>query len=320
MSEKLKEYLLNAKKAYYEGEPFMTDAQYDELELLLEEDLPIGSPKGRLEHLYKMYSLQKFYTEDFEEPKETYIVTPKLDGAAIAVRYLRGRLHTVVSRGNGTEGEDITHLFKTLNPKMQIQPKIITSKFTSWNGFHQITGEIVAPKSIPNARNYAAGALNLKDPKDFYLKNVEFFAYDFQETMFETYQATLFLLRDMGFNTPLTHDTSHLPTDGFVYRLESNEQYKELGYTNKHPRGAFALKERSEGVKTKILDVVWQTGKSGKITPVAMLEPVNIDGATVSRVTLNNFGFIEALGIQIGDSVFVERAGGVIPRVIRKAE
>ena len=93
-----------------------------------------------------------------------------------------------------------------------------------------------------------------------------------------------------------------------------------MGYTSKHPRGAYALKERTAGIKTKILDVIWQTGKSGKVTPVAILEPIEIDGATVSRATLNNFGFIEALGVQIGDSVMVERAGGIIPRIIKKAE
>ena len=93
-----------------------------------------------------------------------------------------------------------------------------------------------------------------------------------------------------------------------------------MGFTSKHPRGAFAVKERSEGVKTTILDVIWDTGKTGKVTPVAILEPINIDGARVARATLNNPGFIEALGVGIGDSVMVERAGGIIPRIIGKAE
>lgn len=324
MSSKLTDYLLKAKDAYYAGNPILSDDQYDELELLCEDKLPIGSPKGRTEHLYKMYSLQKFYEGD-DLPdwrrgkyRAQEIVTPKLDGAAVALRYLNGRLHSVVSRGDGSAGEDITHLFQAINPKMRIPKKIYLPSEFAWDGFYQITGEIVAPKTIKNARNYAAGALNLKDPKEFYMKSLEFFAYDLQDTIFETYQVNLYFLRDLGFNTPLTHSTDHIPQDGVVFRVLSNEMYKNLGFTSKYPRGAFALKERSEGIKTKILDVIWQTGKTGKVTPVALLEPIEIEGATVSRATLNNPGFIEALGIEIGDSVAVERAGGVIPRIIRK--
>ncbi len=93
-----------------------------------------------------------------------------------------------------------------------------------------------------------------------------------------------------------------------------------MGFTSKYPRGAFALKERTEGVRTTLLDVVWQTGKTGKVTPVGIIKSVNIDGANVNRVTLNNPGFIEALGVQIGDDIMVERAGGIIPRVIQKVE
>jgi DNA ligase (NAD+) len=323
---KLKEYLEECKVAYYGGYPIISDDQYDQLEKLYNEELDIGTPQGETEHLYKMYSLQKFYVGE-ELPKwpskiEYYekIETPKLDGAAIALRYLHGQLHSVVTRGNGEIGQDISHLFKVIHPEMGIPKQIKTWKETAKNGFHQITGEIVAPKNIENARNYAAGALNLKNLEEFYFKNIEFFAYNFQATPFESYIGTMFYLRDQGFNTVFTHDSSHCPTDGTVIRLDSNEMFESLGYTNKHPRGAYALKKRSTGVKTEILDVIWQTDKTGKVTPVALLKPINIDGAAISRATLNNPGFIEALDVNIGDSVFVERAGGIIPRIIKKAE
>ena len=325
MSKDLKEYLETAKAAYYKGDPFLSDAQYDELELLYRGDLPVGAPGGRVDHIFRMYSLQKVYDID-DSPLSEFtktVETPKLDGAAIALRYLKGTLHSVVTRGNGEQGEDISHLFQVIHPEMRIPKKIKKiglSKDNATNGFHQITGEIVAPKRIKNARNYAAGALSLKDPREFYFKELEFFAYDLQQSPFETYTGTLFYLRDIGFNTPKTHDASHLPMDGIVCRVESNERYHKLGYTNKHPRGAFALKERTDGIETVILDVVWQTGKTGKVTPVAILKPIDIDGATVSRATLNNPGFIQALGVKIGDAVMVERAGGIIPRIIRKAE
>ncbi|HEY9701865.1 MAG TPA: hypothetical protein V6C58_05445, partial [Allocoleopsis sp.] len=110
------------------------------------------------------------------------------------------------------------------------------------------------------------------------------------------------------------------PCDGLVYRLNDNKLFEELGYTAKHPRGAYALKERGRAVETKLLDVVWQVGKSGKVTPVAILEPVMIGDAKVSRATLNNIAFIRALGIEIGDTVAIERAGEIIPTVMYKVE
>lgn len=324
--QNLKDYLEECKKHYYAGTPIISDNQYDELEVLYKGDLYVGTPHGRTEHLYRMYSLQKFYPGDNLPDwrsgihRSQEVETPKLDGAAVSLRYLHGRLHSVVTRGDGEFGQDITHLFKAIHEDTRIPKKILSTGEKPNNGFYQITGEIVSPESIKNARNYAAGALGLKDAFEFYNKEVEFFAYDLQPSPFETYTANLYFLRDCGFNTPLTHDTSHLPKDGTVIRLDSNQEYMNLGFTNKHPRGAFAFKERSEGVKTKITDVDWQTGKSGKVTPVAILEPIEIDGARVSRATLNNVGFIEALGVQIGDEVMVERAGGIIPRIIKKAD
>lgn len=318
---KLKSYLEECKEAYYSGNPIISDSQYDALEAICSEDLTIGTNKGRVKHLYKMYSLDKIYDIN-DSPFSEFahcVSTPKLDGAAVSIRYLKDQLHSVVTRGNGEYGEDITNLFQDIHYEMGI-PRIISRGPLTTNTFVQITGEMVAPSSIKNARNYAAGALNLKNPEEFFNKEIEFFAYDYQESPFETYEATLFFLRDIGFNTPFTHDTSHLPKDGEVHRISSNKEYQKLGFTSKHPKGAFALKERTKGIETIIKDVVWQTGKSGKVTPVAILEPIVIDGALVSRATLNNPGFIESLGVQIGDSVMVERAGGIIPRIIKKAE
>lgn len=316
MSKNLKEYLELCKAEYYAGHPIISDDQYDHLEDICGEDLTVGTNKGRVRHWYRMYSLQKFYMDDDNIPMNTghYVETPKLDGASLAVRYLDGKLDSVVTRGNGEYGEDVTHLFQKIHRETCIPHTI------SFGGAVQITGEIVAPEKIPNARNYAAGALNLKDADEFYFKEIEFFAYGIRPYITELYRKDLEYLVNQGFITVNTHCSAHLPKDGTVFRMMNNKEYEEKGYTSKHPRGAFALKERTEGVKTIIKDVIWQTGKTGKVTPVALLEPIVIDGATVSRATLNNPGFIEALGVQIGDSVMVERAGGIIPRIIRKAE
>lgn len=315
---KLKEYLQECKTHYYAGNPIISDSQYDALEDMCSEDLTVGTNKGRFRHLYRMYSLQKYYIgEDVipEGHRELYEETPKLDGASLSIIYLNGYLHSMATRGNGIYGERVDHLV-TIGKcrKMGIPTEV------PYKEVFQVTGEVVAKSSIPNARNYAAGALNLKGPEAFEEKEVIFFAYDMQETNFGSYQGTLCYLRDIGFNTVMHKNVEPYPQDGRVFRLDVNERYIAAGYTSKHPRGAYAIKERSKGVKTILLRVDWETGKSGKVTPVAILDQVNIDGAKVSRATLNNPGFIKSLDLHIGDAVMVERAGGIIPRIIRKAE
>lgn len=318
MSKSLKQFLEECKAAYYAGEPIISDEQYDHLEDICNEDLSVGTNRGKTRHWFRMYSLQKVYVgEDPPWDKLNMVCTPKLDGAAIALRYLNGTLDSVVTRGDGEYGDDVSHLFA--EPWAYATMGI--PETVDIEGAVQITGELAAPKYIENARNYAAGALGLKNAVVFSDKILKFFAYGIQPYPTDWYQMDMRFLNDNGFTSVWSdQDWTDWPSDGLVHRVDSNIKFDEMGYTNKHPRGAYALKVRTEGVKTKILDVVWQTGKSGKVTPVAILDPVVIDGATVSRATLNNFGFIEALGVRIGDSVMVERAGGIIPRIIRKAE
>ena len=111
---------------------------------------------------------------------------------------------------------------------------------------------------------------------------------------------------------------NEFPNDGKVIRVDDNKEYSDLGYTSHHPRGAYALKTREEGIETTLLDVVWQTGKSGKVTPVAILDPIKIDDAVISRATLNNIAYIKSLNLEIGCRVKVIRAGKIIPRVIER--
>jgi DNA ligase (NAD+) len=108
------------------------------------------------------------------------------------------------------------------------------------------------------------------------------------------------------------------PEDGRVFRVNYNPRFYELGFTSHHPRGAYALKTREEGVVTTLLDVIWQTGKSGKVTPVAILEPVEIEEAKISRATLNNMAYIEELNLEIGCKVEVIRAGKIIPCIVSR--
>jgi DNA ligase (NAD+) len=190
-----------------------------------------------------------------------------------------------------------------------------------FSGIYQITGEIVAPINIENARNYAAGALNLKDVAEFRSRALSFFAYGVQPILTPTFNQDLELLKSAGFSVINEPDLDKIfPCDGVVFRVNNNSQFYEMGYTAKHPRGAYAKKERAAHVETQLLGVEWQVGKSGKVSPVAILEPVLIGDALVSRATLNNPGFIEMLDLQIGDTVAVIRSGEVIPCILHKVD
>ena len=128
------------------------------------------------------------------------------------------------------------------------------------------------------------------------------------------------IMKMMGLRVVTEFDCSDYPTDGLVYRLQDSVEFERLGYTAKHPRGAFALKEQAEGVETTLIDVVWQLGKSGVVSPVAILDPIEIGGATVSRATLHNIEYIRDLNLEIGCRVSVIRSGEIIPRIIGRIE
>jgi DNA ligase (NAD+) len=267
-----------------------------------------------------LYSLQKVFEGEDTPPtyKSNVIETPKLDGAAIAIQYKKGKLSRVVTRGDGIAGVDITDkfMFTDIVPK-QLWTKLQFKEFDNL----QITGEIVAPKEIPNARNYAAGALNLKDVNEFRNRNLTFIAYSVEPSISPFYKTDMSSLLYEGFNVATcdqSNNWNEYPNDGKVIRVNDNKEYSDLGYTSHHPRGAYALKTREEGIETTLLDVVWQTGKSGKVTPVAILDPIEIDDAIISRATLNNMAYIKSLNLEIGCRVKVIRAGKIIPRIIER--
>lgn len=137
----------------------------------------------------------------------------------------------------------------------------------------------------------------------------------------DTYRQSISYLSDLGFNTIFDPELHNIyPCDGIVVRIDNNKDFESYGYTSDYPRGAYAIKERQEAVETKILAVEWQVSRSGKVTPVAILEPILIGDATVYRATLNNPEFIGALGLCIGDTVGVVRAGLIIPQIVYKVD
>lgn len=314
---KLEQFLDKASQAYYAGQPIISDEQFDQLADSCGYSKVGAKQHGNVErHLYRMYSLQKFYEdEDQKRPLEgirDIVTSAKLDGAAISLVYADGNLVRGLTRGDGVEGQLITD---------KLLASTVVPHTIPFHGTVQITGEIVAPINIENARNYAAGALNLKDVEEFRQRALSFFAYNVTPGGNKTYREDLRMLQSWGFSV-ITEDNLDkiFPCDGLVFRVNDNELFQELGFTSKHPRGAYAKKERAEHVETKLLDVEWQVGKSGKVTPVAILEPVLIGDATVSRATLNNPGFIEMLDLQIGDTVAVIRSGEIIPCILHKVD
>lgn len=314
---KIEQFLDSASKAYYAGSPIISDDQFDKLaESIGYAKVGSVAMGNTAKHLYQMYSLQKYYEdEDKTRPLEgirDLSCTVKLDGAAISLLYVDGDLVRGLTRGDGVEGQIITDKL--------LATKLVPHKI-NLPGVVQITGEMVAPKTQENARNYAAGALNLKSLDEFKTRAISFFAYGIQPNQTKTFNEDLELLKSQGFSAINEVDLDKIyPCDGVVFRVNNNELFQEMGYTAKHPRGAYARKERAEHVETTLLDVEWQVGKSGKVTPVAILEPVYIGDALVSRATLNNPGFIEMLDLQIGDRVAVIRSGEIIPCILHKVD
>ena len=295
----------------------MSDTAFDKLvEISGYEEVGLHSSDNRVPHLHQMYSLQKVFSNEagtkdpFDNYKGTVVASPKLDGAAVSLLYVCGQLQQALTRGDGIKGLDITNHMRTL------VPNVVESLELS----HAIMviGEVVAPKTLKNARNYAAGALNLKDTSEFQTRDLHFIAYSMQESWHEEWTDDMTFLAESGFSTVTSSNWTEYPDDGLVFRINSHEEFNKRGHTSHHPRGAYALKQIQQGVETTLVDVVWNVGKSGVVAPVAMLEPIEIDGAMVSKATLHNMRYITDLDLEIGCRVEVIRSGEIIPRIVRR--
>lgn len=301
-----------AKLYYEDGSSPLSDEEWDALHGT---DKEVGyTADSGIRHLYPLCSLQKSFSEqevwDWIGDRDV-AESPKLDGAAVSLLYNKGVFVRATSRGDGIKGVDITanvrHLVPTNIARLQLM---------------QIDGEVVAPSDTPNARNFAAGALNLKSEEEFKerVPNLSFVAHDMRPNHGFRYwtEVMKYLSEVLCFDTDLSFDSTGFPTDGVVYRVDSLKEWTACGFTAHHPRGSIALKEQKAGVVTELLNVVWQTGKSGVVTPVAELDPVMIGEAQVSRATLHNMEYIKELGLEIGCKVEVIRSGEIIPRIVRR--
>lgn len=313
----LEQYLNECARHYYNGSPIISDEVFDRLAESIDfKNVGARQHENIQKHYFPMYSLQKYYEDESKDNplsgERDISFSHKLDGAAIDILYVDGQLTRVLTRGDGIEGTDITEKF--------LGSKLIPQTLRH-EGILQITGEIAAPKHVENARNYAAGALNLKNIDEFRTRSIEFFAYGIQPYQCTTYDEDMALLTRLGFNTVKDTDLDKVyPTDGIVFRVNDNARAEELGYATNWPRFAYARKERGQTVESTILSVEWSTGRTGKVTPVAILDPIYIGDKLISRATLNNPGFIEALDLRIGDKVAVGLGGEIIPVIYHKVE
>jgi DNA ligase (NAD+) len=288
-------------------------------------------------------------------PVNEYIAEHKFDGLSISLQYEDGVLTRGVTRGDGTTGEDVTPNVKTIwsvplrvdaaNLKRAKLPKafevrgeiMMTRKsFEALNRQQEESGG----KIFVNPRNAAAGAVRVLDPSITAQRKLDFFAYYLYvdgKVPFAKHSDSLEALKQMRFRASTdwrlcegidaviayceTYDRKRekLPyeIDGVVVKLNSTAQQNELGFTSKAPRWAIAYKYPARQETTVVRDILVNVGRTGALTPVAMLEPVQVGGVTVSRSTLHNMDEIERLGVQIGDTVLIERAGEVIPHVLK---
>lgn len=294
--------------------------------------------------------------ERAERSSVEYVAESKFDGLSLSLVYEDGLLARAVTRGDGTTGEDVTPNVRTIHSiPLLIEPEAL--KKHGLPGNFEVRGEAIMTRKsfeelnrqqdesggrrFANPRNAAAGSVRVLDPAITASRRLDFIAYFLyvggrvpQETQWEALQA----LEAMRFRSSLRHakrcrsiddvieyceswesKREKLPydIDGIVVKVDSVRLARELGFTAKAPRWAVAYKYPARQETTVVKDVVWQVGRTGALTPVAILEPVEVGGVTVSRSTLHNMDEIERLGLRLGDTIVIERAGEVIPHVIQ---
>lgn len=280
-----------------------------------------------------------------------YTCELKYDGASISITYENGKLLKAVTRGDGIQGDEVTQNIKTIRsiplqlngnfpPVFAIRGEIILP----FAGFEKMNQELIEIGEIPysNPRNTASGSLKLQDSAEVAKRPLDCLLYTIvgNQLPFSSQFEGLETARKWGFKVPtqsklaknlqevfefITYWDEHrhdLPyeTDGVVIKVNSLQLQDELGYTAKSPRWAMAYKFKSEQVVTRLNSISYQVGRTGAITPVANLEPVQLAGTIVKRASLYNADQIEKLDIRVGDLVFVEKGGEIIPKIIAVSE
>ena len=275
-----------------------------------------------------------------------YLCELKYDGVALSILYENGLFKRALTRGDGSKGDDISNnamTIKTLPLKLseEVNIEVRGEGFISKSNFVKLNKEKKDKQEevFSNPRNTASGSLKMQDSSAVSKRKINCFMYSLVsvDENILTQEESLKYLRDLGFNVPDTfkrcsniyeikeyinyweekRDSLDVETDGIVIKVNNLEYQKILSNTAKSPRWAIAYKYKTESKKTKIRDIQFQVGRTGAITPVALLDPVELSGSIVKRASLHNSNEIERLDIRINDSVFIEKGGEIIPKVTR---
>ena len=281
-----------------------------------------------------------------EDNKLNYVVETKIDGLSVALEYINGEFVRGATRGNGLIGEDVTENLKTIknipmklteNVNIIVRGEVFigSAEFEKMNEEREIMGESL----FANARNAAAGSLRQLDSKITASRPLNIFIFNVQRlegNSFNSHNEQLNYLKKLGFNVNPVHDycTSieeaieavkrigenrdklTFGIDGAVIKVDELDLREKLGVTAKTPRWAIAYKYPPEQKQTILKDIICQVGRTGAITPMAILEPVRVAGSTISKTTLHNEDFVVEKDLRIGDTVIIQKAGDVIPEVV----
>jgi DNA ligase (NAD+) len=377
MDDLVKELNQHTYNYYVLAMPTIADYEFDKkLEVLiaLEKEHPEfadpNSPSQKVggdltktfttvKHKWPMLSLGNTYNEqdlrDFDERIKKsignqfeYVCELKFDGLSISLTYEDNRLIRAVTRGDGTQGDDVTTNVKTINTiphhlKTKDAPELFEIRgeiFMHRAAFERLNKERgeIGEISYANPRNFASGTIKMQNPKEVAKRPLDCFLYalNTNKVLFNTHWESLQAIKSWGFHVS---EFSKLATsieevfafikhwenerfklgydiDGIVIKVNNYTQQQELGYTVKSPRWAISYKYKAQEVETVLEKVTYQVGRTGAVTPVANLKPVVLAGTTVKRATLHNANEIERLDLHEGDSVFVEKGGEIIPKII----
>ncbi len=292
---------------------------------------------------------EKRIEKNLNSKEKNYFCELKFDGLAVSLLYEEGKFVKGATRGDGFIGEDVTENLKMINSvplnlkkkypsKMYVRGEVVMSKKV-WQDLNKKNKKENKPL-FANTRNAAAGGLRQLDPKIAKERNLDFFAYDIvflnEKDELPTHSDRHNMLRDLGFvvdtHEVIAKDTNQIfdfidsiskirdnfayGTDGVVIYIDEIELQERLGIAGKAPRYAIAFKYPAERATTRVIDISVNVGRTGVLTPLAHFEPTLVAGSTVSKSTLHNMDQIERLGIRIGDTVVIQKAGDVIPEVV----
>ncbi len=317
---------------------------------------PISSFKKH-KHINKLYSLDKcltseellsFYNKAVKASNKTpqFTIEYKYDGLTICLTYQKGKFVRATTRGNGVEGEDVTAQVLTIKTfpleidykgTVEVQGEAVI-KLSTLKKYNETATEI-----LKNARNAVAGAIRNLDPKETEKRSPEILFYNvnyIEDDVIHTQRECFEFLTKNGFKVYsflkvattfeeieknikiIDNERKNIDylTDGVVIKIDDYFTREELGYTEKFPRWAMAFKFEAEEVTTILKDVVWQVGRTGKLTPLGIVEPVELCGATVKKATLNNYGDIIRKNVKINSRILIRRSNEVIPEILGTTE